>query len=162
MEALDRSATPPNMRLFTDPRQARRIWDVRESSLGVTSHVPGEPLRWEGFEDSAVAPEKLGAYLRDLRRLMQDSPLRRLVLRTLRPRLRAHAHGLRSRIRRGRRANSASSWKRPPTSSSATAARFPVSTETASPAPSFCPKCLAPNSCELFASSSRSGIPIGR
>jgi Fe-S oxidoreductase len=33
--------------------------------------VPGEPLRWEGFEDSAVAPEKLGAYLRDLRRLMQ-------------------------------------------------------------------------------------------
>ena len=71
MEALDRSATPPNMRLFTDPRQAKRIWDIRESSLGVTSHVPGEPLRWEGFEDSAVAPEKLGAYLRDLRKLMQ-------------------------------------------------------------------------------------------
>ena len=71
MEALERSAIPPNMRLFTDQKQARRIWDVRESSLGVTSHVPGEPLRWEGFEDSAVAPEKLGAYLRDLRRLMQ-------------------------------------------------------------------------------------------
>jgi FAD/FMN-containing dehydrogenase/Fe-S oxidoreductase len=71
-EALGRSAAPPNMRLFTDPRQTRRIWDVRESSLGVTSHVPGEPLRWEGFEDSAVAPEKLGAYLRELRKLMQD------------------------------------------------------------------------------------------
>ncbi|MFI5113712.1 MAG: FAD-binding and (Fe-S)-binding domain-containing protein [Terriglobales bacterium] len=71
METLGRSAAPPNMRLFTDPRLARRIWDVRESSLGVTSHVPGEPLRWEGFEDSAVAPEKLGAYLRDLRKLMQ-------------------------------------------------------------------------------------------
>jgi FAD/FMN-containing dehydrogenase/Fe-S oxidoreductase len=73
MEMLDRShtAAPPNMRLFTDPKQIRRIWDVRESSLGVTSHVPGEPLRWEGFEDSAVAPEKLGAYLRDLRKLMQ-------------------------------------------------------------------------------------------
>jgi len=71
METLDRAAAPPNMRLFTDPRLARRIWDVRESSLGVTSHVPGEPLRWEGFEDSAVAPEKLGAYLRDLRKLMQ-------------------------------------------------------------------------------------------
>ncbi len=71
MEALDRSPAAPNMRLFTDPRMARRIWDVRESSLGVTSHVPGEPLRWEGFEDSAVAPEKLGVYLRDLRRLMQ-------------------------------------------------------------------------------------------
>jgi Fe-S oxidoreductase/FAD/FMN-containing dehydrogenase len=71
MKALDRFATPPDMRLFTGQRQARRIWDVRESSLGVTAHVPGEPLRWEGFEDSAVAPEKLGAYLRDLRRLMQ-------------------------------------------------------------------------------------------
>jgi len=72
MQGLNRSAAPPDVRLFTDPRQARRIWDVRESSLGVTSHVPGEPLRWEGFEDSAVAPERLGAYLRDLRRLMQD------------------------------------------------------------------------------------------
>ncbi len=72
MEALDRSAAPPNMQLFTNARLMRRIWDVRESSLGVTSHVPGEPLRWEGFEDSAVGPEKLGAYLRDLRRLMQD------------------------------------------------------------------------------------------
>ena len=72
METLERSVAPPNMRMFTDPRQAKRIWDVRESSLGVTAHVPGEPLRWEGFEDSAVAPEKLGAYLRDLRKLMQD------------------------------------------------------------------------------------------
>jgi FAD/FMN-containing dehydrogenase/Fe-S oxidoreductase len=71
METLDRSAAPPNMRMFTDPRQAKRIWDVRESSLGVTAHVPGEPLRWEGFEDSAVGPDKLGAYLRDLRKLMQ-------------------------------------------------------------------------------------------
>jgi FAD/FMN-containing dehydrogenase/Fe-S oxidoreductase len=71
METLDHSPAPPNLRLFTDQKQARRIWEVRESSLGVTSHVPGEPLRWEGFEDSAVAPEKLGAYLRDLRRLMQ-------------------------------------------------------------------------------------------
>ncbi|MFZ1129206.1 MAG: FAD-linked oxidase C-terminal domain-containing protein [Terriglobales bacterium] len=71
MDALERSAIPPNMRLFTDPKQAKRIWDVRESSLGVTAHVPGEPLRWEGFEDSAVGPDKLGAYLRDLRKLMQ-------------------------------------------------------------------------------------------
>src|SRR5258708_18589944 len=46
-------------RLCTDKQQAKRIWEVRESSLGVTSHVPGEPLNWEGWEDSAVAPEKL-------------------------------------------------------------------------------------------------------
>jgi FAD/FMN-containing dehydrogenase/Fe-S oxidoreductase len=71
MAELDRAPASPHMRLFTDPREAKRIWEIRESSLGVTSHVPGEPLRWEGFEDSAVAPERLGAYLRDLRRLMQ-------------------------------------------------------------------------------------------
>jgi FAD/FMN-containing dehydrogenase/Fe-S oxidoreductase len=70
MAALERSAIPPKMRLFTDQKQARRIWEVRESGLGVTSHVSGESLKWEGFEDAAVAPEKLGAYLRDLRRLM--------------------------------------------------------------------------------------------
>jgi Fe-S oxidoreductase/FAD/FMN-containing dehydrogenase len=71
MEALDRDPAPPEMRLITDPRQAGYLWSVRESSLGVSSHVPGEPIRWEGFEDSAVAPEKLGAYLRELRTLMQ-------------------------------------------------------------------------------------------
>ena len=71
MEALQQSPIPPNMRLLTDWQQMKRMWEVRESSLGVTSHVPGEPLRWEGWEDSAVAPDKLGNYLRDLRKLMQ-------------------------------------------------------------------------------------------
>ncbi len=70
MEALSRSANPPQMRLFTTPSQVKRVWEVRESSLGAISHVPGEPLTWEGWEDSAVAPEKLGGYLRDLRKLM--------------------------------------------------------------------------------------------
>ncbi len=70
MEALGRSADPPAMRLNTDPQQAKRVWEVRESSLGVTAHVPGEPPYWEGWEDAAVAPEKLGGYLRDLRKLM--------------------------------------------------------------------------------------------
>jgi FAD/FMN-containing dehydrogenase/Fe-S oxidoreductase len=68
-EALNRSATPPNTRLYSGA-QAKRIWEIREASLGVTSHVPGEPLNWEGWEDAAVAPEKLGGYLRDLRQLM--------------------------------------------------------------------------------------------
>ena len=70
MQALGRDPNPPNMRLYTDKQQAKRVWDVRESSLGVTSHVPGEPLNWEGWEDSAVAPEKLGGYLRALRQMM--------------------------------------------------------------------------------------------
>ena len=71
IDALRRSVSPPNIKLFSGA-QARRIWEIRESSLGATSHVPGEPLNWEGWEDAAVAPEKLGGYLRDLRKMMAD------------------------------------------------------------------------------------------
>jgi FAD/FMN-containing dehydrogenase/Fe-S oxidoreductase len=70
MEALSRSTSPPQLRLYTGKQQCRHVWEVRESALGATSHVPGEPFHWEGWEDSAVAPEKLGAYLRELRILM--------------------------------------------------------------------------------------------
>ncbi len=72
MQVLARDANPPAMRLFTDQQQIKRVWEVRESGLGATSHVPGEPLNWEGWEDAAVAPEKLGGYLRDLRKLFAD------------------------------------------------------------------------------------------
>ncbi len=72
MEQLNRGPNSPRTRLFTDRQQIRRVWEVRESSLGVISYVPGEPLSWEGWEDSAVAPEKLGRYLRDLRKLMNS------------------------------------------------------------------------------------------
>ena len=72
MQSLSHGAQPPAMRLFTDKRQARQAWDVRESALGATSHVPGEPPGWEGWEDAAVTPDKLGTYLRDLHKLMQS------------------------------------------------------------------------------------------
>jgi FAD/FMN-containing dehydrogenase/Fe-S oxidoreductase len=68
MQALNHATNPPKMRLC-DKQQARRVWEVRESALGVTSHVPGEPFNWEGWEDAAVTPEKLGGYLRDLRKM---------------------------------------------------------------------------------------------
>jgi FAD/FMN-containing dehydrogenase/Fe-S oxidoreductase len=71
IDSLNRSAAPPKVALYSGA-QAQRIWDVRESSLGATSHVPGEPLNWEGWEDAAVAPEHLGAYLRSLRKMMAD------------------------------------------------------------------------------------------
>ncbi|HVN21827.1 MAG TPA: FAD-linked oxidase C-terminal domain-containing protein, partial [Dongiaceae bacterium] len=71
IDALRRSPTPPNVKLYSGAN-AKRVWEVRESSLGATSHVPGEPLNWEGWEDAAVAPEKLGGYLRDLRKMMAD------------------------------------------------------------------------------------------
>jgi FAD/FMN-containing dehydrogenase/Fe-S oxidoreductase len=72
MAALGRSSSPPGMRLLSDPKQIKAMWTVRESGLGASSHVPGEPLAWEGWEDAAVAPEKLGAYLRDLRKLLDS------------------------------------------------------------------------------------------
>src|SRR5579872_6788035 len=71
IDALNHSATPPKIQLYSGA-QAKRVWEVRESSLGATSHVPGEPLNWEGWEDAAVNPEKLGGYLRDLRKMMAD------------------------------------------------------------------------------------------
>ena len=70
MQSLGHDVNAPHMRLYTDKQQIKRVWEVRESALGVTSHAPGEPLNWEGWEDAAVAPEKLGRYLRDLRKIM--------------------------------------------------------------------------------------------
>ena len=68
---LKRRAKPPNIELYSGA-QAKRVWEVRESSLGVTSHVPGEPMNWEGWEDAAVAPDRLGGYLRDLHKMMAE------------------------------------------------------------------------------------------
>ena len=55
-----------------DGEQAERVWRVRESALGAVTCVPGVPELWEGWEDSAVPPEKLGAYLRKLHGLVQE------------------------------------------------------------------------------------------
>ena len=65
--------TLPSSRIFDNAsKEARFVWAVRESGLGATGHVPGKPLMWEGWEDAAVAPEKLGRYLRDLRKLLES------------------------------------------------------------------------------------------
>ncbi len=61
----------PTGRVCT-PGEAARIWRIRESALGSTVFVPGEPHGWEGWEDAAVAPEQLGSYLRQLWALMKN------------------------------------------------------------------------------------------
>ena len=71
MEALKRLPNPPSMKLYDDPQEEEKIWKVREAGLGVTARVPGEPVTWEGWEDSAVPPEKIGTYLRALRKLFE-------------------------------------------------------------------------------------------
>jgi FAD/FMN-containing dehydrogenase/Fe-S oxidoreductase len=62
---------PPSVALYT-AEQAARVWRVRESALGATVFVPGEKSGWEGWEDSAVPPHLLGAYLRDLFALIKS------------------------------------------------------------------------------------------
>src|SRR6185312_2231532 len=51
---------------FYSAEEAERVWKVREAGLAATVFVPGQPSGIEGWEDSAVPPERLGAYLREL------------------------------------------------------------------------------------------------
>jgi Fe-S oxidoreductase len=59
--------------------EAAQVWVVRESALGAVAIQPGNRHGWEGWEDAAVPPERLGSYLRALFALMReydyDSPL---------------------------------------------------------------------------------------
>lgn len=56
-------------KLYDDPQAEVRMWEIRESGLGATAFVPGEPDTHEGWEDSAVPPEHLAPYLKGLRAL---------------------------------------------------------------------------------------------
>jgi FAD/FMN-containing dehydrogenase/Fe-S oxidoreductase len=69
MEALKKLPNSPSMKLYKDPDEEKKIWEVREAGLGATARVPNEPPTWEGWEDSAVPPHNVGAYLRALREL---------------------------------------------------------------------------------------------
>jgi FAD/FMN-containing dehydrogenase/Fe-S oxidoreductase len=62
----------PGTHRFDDQAVEEQMWLLRESGLGATARVPDEPDTWEGWEDSAVAPEVLGDYLRDLDRLYRE------------------------------------------------------------------------------------------
>src|SRR5579885_673606 len=69
MAALRLRARPRSAQLFTDLSEQQRIWRVRRSGLGGTAFVPHHPDTWEGWEDSAVPPDRVGDYLRELRSL---------------------------------------------------------------------------------------------
>ncbi|WP_369372506.1 FAD-binding and (Fe-S)-binding domain-containing protein [Streptomyces sp. cg36] len=69
LRSLGRGADDPQVALSDDPPREKEMLKAREAGLGVTARPPDDSETWEGWEDSAVAPEKLGAYLRDLERL---------------------------------------------------------------------------------------------
>jgi FAD/FMN-containing dehydrogenase/Fe-S oxidoreductase len=74
-EALVRAAQAwpqaPVARIY-DAAGAAAVWRVRESALGATASVPGEPERFEGWDDAGIPPARLGAYLRQLTQLMAE------------------------------------------------------------------------------------------
>lgn len=67
-----RMAPAPSVCVYEDAEEQHRLWEVRESGLAATARVAGREPTWPGWEDSAVPPERLGAYLRDLRRLFDS------------------------------------------------------------------------------------------
>jgi FAD/FMN-containing dehydrogenase/Fe-S oxidoreductase len=72
--SLNALATPPVSRIYTSA-EAKRVWHIRESSLGATAFTPGPTAPqtgWEGWEDAAVDPPQLGSYLRAIYALMNE------------------------------------------------------------------------------------------
>jgi FAD/FMN-containing dehydrogenase/Fe-S oxidoreductase len=58
--------------VMEDEASQQAIWQVRESGLGATARPPGRAPNYEGWEDAAVPPERLGEYLRSLRALWEE------------------------------------------------------------------------------------------
>jgi FAD/FMN-containing dehydrogenase/Fe-S oxidoreductase len=54
---------------------ARALWRVREDGAGLGSRTPADAPAWPGWEDAAVPPRQLGAYLRDFAALMAEHGL---------------------------------------------------------------------------------------
>lgn len=62
-------------RLVIDKREQVSVWKVRESAVG-DSRAPGYMDAEGNWEDAAVHPDRLGAYLRDFQRVLDDHGLR--------------------------------------------------------------------------------------
>ena len=56
---------------YDEPDEQGRLWEIRESGLAATARPGDGRPTWPGWEDSAVPPERFGAYLRDMRGLFQ-------------------------------------------------------------------------------------------
>jgi Fe-S oxidoreductase len=72
MDRLKDADGAPSMKLLTDTHAQEELWEVRKAGLGATANVPTMPRSHTGWEDAAVPPEKVGPYLRDFRKLLDD------------------------------------------------------------------------------------------
>ncbi|SFO18604.1 FAD/FMN-containing dehydrogenase [Pseudonocardia ammonioxydans] len=72
LDALGRGPDDGDVALTDDPAREARMMAAREAGLGVTARAPLMHDTWEGWEDSAVPPQRLGDYLRALRALFAE------------------------------------------------------------------------------------------
>ncbi|MFK4267990.1 FAD-binding and (Fe-S)-binding domain-containing protein [Streptomyces milbemycinicus] len=77
-EALVRAAADATTdhTVVADPAGQRALWRIREDASGTATRMPDGSEAWPGWEDCAVPPARLGAYLRDFRALMTEHGLR--------------------------------------------------------------------------------------
>lgn len=74
--ALVRGADALDAVVVTDPAGQRALWRIREDAAGTATRLPGGEMAWPGWEDCAVPPARLGAYLREFRALLERHGLR--------------------------------------------------------------------------------------
>ncbi|MFF5498259.1 FAD-binding and (Fe-S)-binding domain-containing protein [Streptomyces aquilus] len=75
-ETIVRAADVVDALVVTDPAGQRALWRIREDASGTATRMPDSSEAWPGWEDCAVPPARLGAYLRDFRRLLGEHGLR--------------------------------------------------------------------------------------
>lgn len=61
--------------VVTDPGHAARLWRIRADGAGLSARTPAGRPAHAGWEDAAVPPARLGAYLRDFDALLVDHDL---------------------------------------------------------------------------------------
>ncbi|MFC5219554.1 FAD-binding and (Fe-S)-binding domain-containing protein [Streptomyces coerulescens] len=72
LRSVGRSEKDTTVSFSDDPEREEKMLKAREAGLGVTARPPDDRETWEGWEDSAVPPERLGDYLRDLKNLFAE------------------------------------------------------------------------------------------
>ncbi|WP_249400253.1 FAD-linked oxidase C-terminal domain-containing protein [Streptomyces argyrophylli] len=75
-EEIVRAADVVSALVVTDPADQRTLWRIREDASGTATRMPDGTEAWPGWEDCAVPPARLGAYLRDFRALLAAHGLR--------------------------------------------------------------------------------------